>query len=123
MNNDVIKGFIKAVIFLFVVLLVWTLIRYSRWHQKDLDDFDIKYVERGEDIKEEIADKGEYEELYNRVSFEHIESNFGREFFNIYYEKQEFSDEYYIFMGLINILKDELKNNCNIEKTINAVEV
>ena len=123
MNSDALKGFVKAFIILGVILTGWFFFRYYTWHGKDLDDFDLTYHE-DDDIKEEkVLDDKEYKDLYNKMSFEYMENNFGKEFFDMYYGNKEFTDEYYIYVGLLSLLGNELTVNCNIDKAISSFEV
>ena len=123
MNNEVLKGFTRAFIIISVVLVILFFYKYNTWHDRDLNEFDITYRYE-DDIKEtKVVDDKEYKELYKKVNFEYIENNFGKEFFDIYYGKKEFTDEYYLFTGLINILGNELNINCNINRIISSFEV
>lgn len=125
MNKNAVKGFVKAAIIVGVVYAVFYYISYYRWNKINLDDVDITYHESDnvEDEKENEVNKDEYKAIYDKVKFELVESNYGEEFFDIYYNGSSFTNDYYIYLAVINLIKDENVVNCNLEKEFNKIEI
>ena len=124
------KSFLKACGILLVILVVLYYISYSRWASNDFDDVDITYKDDYVDEKDANTDKksqtvsGEkYKYLYDYVNYELIQNNFGEEFLNNYYYGNKFSDEYYLYVAVINLLGNEMSVNCNIEKDIDSSSI
>lgn len=123
MTNGMFKGFVKAVIILSVAFFIYRYISYRIWLSKGLDNVDISFVDERPNEKPKSEDLSKYKDLYNTINFEVIEENFGEEFFDIYYKGKSFSDEFYIYMGVMSLIKKEMVYNCNLEKNISSLEV
>ena len=126
MNNVAVRGFLKAVIIVGLIFVVFYYVSYNKWLNHDFDSVDITY--RNDDLddnsskNDSINDK-EYKELYSNINYELLQYNFGEEFYDVYYNNKPFYDEYYIYVGVINIIKNDLIINCNFERTIKVSEL
>lgn len=122
--NDITKGFVKASLILLAILTVLYVIAYKSWENKEFDD-NIDYSEYlGEPQLQEtkkITEK-EAKELYEKINFKFIEANYGKEFFDIYYNNKDFSNEFMLYLSVINLqgesFKVECNNNIEIDKEI-----
>lgn len=135
--NSMAKGFFKAIIILVVLFSVIYYFGYQRWLEKEFTDDDYsKYLENLPEEKEDInnnqtvedsIDQSEAKSLYEMVNFEMVQENYGEEFFNIYYDSEytdSFSDEYIVYLGIINLYKNDFINNCygTFEVSVNDVD-
>lgn len=123
MNSSVFKGFVKAAVILSIVLAVLYVVSYNKWLNRSFDDIDITYKDDEEFVSEVKVDKDSFKGLYNQINFEFLEQNYGEEFFDIYYQGEKFSNNYYLYVGIINLIKDDVIVNCNLEKEIPATQV
>ncbi len=119
------KGFIKAFVIVSVLFSILYFVSYRRWLNRDIKSSDIKYnyIEEGSSIKNvdlKKENKSDFSYLYNKVSYEFLENNFGEDFFDYYYGNKLLSDEYYIFVGIINLIHNELVFNCKYDKVIST---
>lgn len=134
-KSNIGKGLIKASIILCFLFAALYFISYSDWKNSHFDDIDITYRETDdktgkiEEKKEDKTDKTDKEDekkyisIYEKVNYELLENNFGEEFKNIYYEGGEFSSSYYIYLAIINLIKDKAKVNCNLKMDIDETKV
>ena len=116
LNNSAVRGFLKAIVILGIILIVMYFFSYNKWSNTNFDNIDITYGGK-KDSDNEIT-KVDYKNLYEKINYEFLEYNLGSEFFDIYYNNQKPSDEYYIFVGLVNLIKNDMLVNCNIFKEI-----
>ena len=117
--GEMVRGLAKALIVLGVIVIGFTLFSRRKSSLEDIDGIEYKYIEK-DAIKEEDI-KEDFKYLYEKVNYELLQDNFGSEFFNIYYNNDNFSNDLYI--AVINLIKDKTKIKCNIEKEINKVEI
>lgn len=122
----------KAAIILCFLFAVVYFISFSRWKNSHFDDIDITYRETDDETgkledmpsdKTDIEDEKKYKSIYEKVNFELLENNFGEEFQNMYYNGENFSSTYYIYLAIINIVKDKAKVNCNLKMDIDEAKV
>ena len=111
---------LKLIIVIAIILLLYTFKRYQDWLKKPMDPGIPKYVMEDDGIDREQID---LKKLYETVNFEFLENNFGSEFKNIYYNGKEMNNEFYIYMGILPIIKDEIKINCKLNKEISGSNV
>lgn len=122
--NNIVKGFVKAFIIVGVIYLLFYYISYNVWLKKGFDNIDVTYKEENTTNQNEPQPSNqEYQDLYNKLNFEVLETNFGEEFTNIYFGSTSFTSEYYLYMGIISLVKDNFVTNCNFEKEIPVQEV
>ncbi len=121
--SNIGKGFVKALVILGVLGLAFYYISYRVWLSKGVGNVDITYREEGSSDTKEDLEKIPYKDIYEKVSFETLEANFGEEFSDIYYQGRNFTSEYYIYTAIINLLKDNFVTNCNYETVIPSDEV
>lgn len=123
MNNSVVRGFLKAIIIVGVVFAITYFLSYNKWLHHDFDSVDITYHEdgwqKGEESKGEESTT-EYKELYNSINYEMLEYYFGEEFYDIYYNNKALNDDYFIYVGVINLINNDTLANCNYETVIDS---
>ncbi len=119
--GEMAKGLAKALIILAVILLVFSLLPKNNSTLEDIENLKFIYEEK-DAIKEEES-KIDHLELYEKVSYDLLQENFGSSFFNIYFEGEKFTNEFYLYTSVINLIKNDTKINCTLEKDINKVEV
>ena len=122
------RGFVKAVIIVAVLFSIIYFFSYKRWISKDFGSEEIKYnynvgEKNNEDVVEVKKNSMSYLNLYNSVNYEFLENNFGEEFFDIYYNNQKFNDNFYTFVGIINLINKDLLINCNYDKILSLAQV
>ena len=122
MNNSARRGFLKAIIFVGLLFVVLYYISYNKWLDHDFDAVDISFKRNEEDSNKSDETK-KYENLYSSINYELLQYNFGEEFYDIYYNNKEFYDEYFIYTGIINIVKDDMALDCRLERTIKKIEL
>jgi len=126
MNTNVGRGFLKAVILVGLIFIVAYFFAYNKWLNQSLDNVDITYrIEDGGDSKisnnDQVTEK--YKDLYSKINYELLQYNFGEEFYNIYYKEESFNDNYFIYTGLVNLIKSDIIVNCNLERTVSVSEL
>lgn len=124
MKSKAGRGFLKAIIIVGFLFAIVYFISYNKWLNHNFDSIDIRYKEenaRLDDDQDEL--KTDYKELYNSINYEFLENNFGEEFFDIYYNGGKISNEYLIYLGVINIIKEDIKSNCNFKIEINSTDL
>ena len=117
------RGFIKAIIIVGLLFAVVYIVSYRKWINKKFGDNNFKYNEEGLNVEKKEVNVSDYLDLYNKVSFDFLENNFGEEFFNIYYGNEKFSNEYYLFVGVLNIISKDLVINCNYDRVLSSIDV
>ena len=117
------RGFIKAIIIVGLLFAVVYIVSYRNWINKKFGDNNFKYNEEGLNVEKKEVNVSDYLDLYNKVSFDFLENNFGEEFFNIYYGNEKFSNEYYLFVGVLNIISKDLVINCNYDRVLSSKDV
>lgn len=131
-KSNVLKGFIKATIILCFLFACVYFISYNNWRKNHFKDVDITYRETDDETgkledndEKELSNKDEkeYKAIYEKYNFELLENYYGQEFQNIYYGGEDFSSTYYIYLAIINIIKDEAKTNCKLKMDIDEVEI
>lgn len=133
-KSNVSKGFVKAAIILCFLYAVVYFISFSKWKNSHFDDIDITYRETDDKTgkiedktdktdKTDEKDEKEYKAIYDKVNYELLENHFGEEFQNIYYNGADFSSTYYIYLAIINIVKDNARVNCNLKMDIDESKV
>lgn len=125
--SDALKGFIRAVIILSILFLVFYVFSYKIWEKKEFDS-DVIYNE--EDINKNdkpIINDVNIEEvgksLYGKFNFEFLENNFGSSYFNEYYKldgnySKDFSSDFIVYTAVVNLLKNSFSNTCNTTNII-----
>ena len=126
MNSNAGRGFLKAIIIVGIIFIGVYYISYNKWLDHDFDSVDITY--RVEDEEEnttsnDVVNDKEYQLLYSNINYELLQYNFGEEFYDVYYGNKPFYDEYYIFVGITNLIKNDIIVNCNFEKEFTSQEV
>lgn len=124
MNSNAGKGLLKAIVIVGVLFVIIYFVSYNKWLNHDFDSVDITYRDDNPN-NTTVTNKNnkKYQELYSSINYELLQYNFGEEFYDIYYNNKSFYDEYYIYVGIINIIKNDIMVNCNLEKTINSKEL
>ena len=115
LNNSVVRGFLKAVVILGFIFIVIYFVSYSKWSNRNFDDIDITY---GGKKEEHEKNKVNYKDLYEKINYEFLEYNLGSEFYDVYYNNQKPSSEFYLFVAIANIIKNDMLVNCNIIKEL-----
>lgn len=121
MNNNAGKGLLKAIVIVGVVFAILYFISYNKWLDHDFNEVDITY--KTTDVEElsqskEVDVTDEYKSLYSSINYEFLQSNYGEEFYNVYYGNQKFTSEYFILVGITNIIKNNTSVNCNYETVV-----
>ena len=124
MNSNAGKGFLKAILIVGFLFAIIYFISYNKWMSFDFNTVDITYNTNSESENQNKSkdsnknDKKEYNDLYEKLNYEFLEYNFGEEFYDMYYGNKSFNDEYYIFLGITNLIKSDAIVNCNLETKI-----
>ena len=126
MNSNAVRGFLKAVILVGTLFIILYFVSYNKWLDHDFDSVDTTYrvddsIE--ENSKNNSEDNKKYQSLYSKISFELLQYNFGEEFYDVYYNNKEFYDEYYIYVGIVNLIKNDIIVNCNFERDIKGIDL
>ena len=121
MNSNAGRGFLKAVLIVGFVFAITYFISYNKWASFDFNQVDMSYKTSDQDKTPtnnsvDVSDK--YKSLYSKLNYELLEYNFGEEFYDIYYNNKEFYDEYFIYVGIVNLLQNDMILNCNLDTYI-----
>ena len=120
--NGFAKGMIKGLIFVAIIGAVIYYVSYRNWLNQDFGDLVVNYKE-DEDVVKPTKPNIDYKALYGKVNYKFLEENFGSEFYDIYYMNVPFSNEYYLYVAIINIIHKELITECNYYRELSSVEV
>ena len=120
--NDFGKGMLKGLAFVIIVGAIIYFVSYRNWLNQDFGDLVVEYKE-DEDVIKPTKEDVDYKDIYDKVNFKMLEENFGSEFYDMYYMNIPFSDEYYLYVAIINIIHKELLTECNYYREISSVEV
>ncbi len=129
MNTSAGRGFLKAIILVGVLFAIIYFIHYNKWANHDFNTVDITYktnqnqednTEEDIEIKDSTSD---YKTLYSKLNYELLEFNFGEEFYDIYYGNKSFYDEYFIYIGVVNLLKNDMILNCDLQTSVNESDL
>lgn len=125
MNSNAGRGLLKAIVLVGVLFAIMYFVSYNKWINHDFDKVDITYKlnnneeNYGTEKQKYIEDvTKDFEKIYSSINYEMLQFNFGEEFFNIYYDNAPVTDEYYIYTGIINLIKNDMSINCNLETVI-----
>lgn len=132
--NSVSNGVIKVILFAGIIFCIFYYVGYRNWLEEEIPDVDYsQYIEDSpEEEKEPIENSQDYnfdqakaKLLYEKVNYKMVQENFGSEFVNLYYEMDAntFSDEFIIYLGIINLYKNDFINNCYETLEISKYEV
>lgn len=118
------KGLVKGILLLSIVVLAIYTIGYKRWENADFTD-DIDYSEYMEkpQLQENDFNIEKAKTIYQRVNFKMIEENFGEEFADMYYNQKKFSNEFIIYLAVVDLNKDTFRIECNNEITISKADL
>ena len=86
-----------------------------------IDDGGDKDKDKDKDIK--FDNDYDYKALYEIYNFKVVEEYYGKDFKKIYYEKENFTNEYYLYLSVINLTKNNYIFVCNNDFTITESEV
>jgi len=112
--KDAIKGFVRAAVILFGLLLVLNLLKpvlFAKEDNNDISGYEIK--NDTDDIGIEFDNKNDYSLIYQTYSFKGIEEVFGKEFKSYYYENKKFDDEFYLYTAIVNLARSNFVLICN----------
>ena len=123
MNNSAVRGLLKAIVIVGLLFMVVYYLSYNKWLKHDFDSVDITYRVDDTPEKEKTSDNTKIKELYSNVNYELLQYNFGEDFYDVYYNNKPFYDEYFIYFGIINIIRNDIIVNCNLEKSITSQEL
>lgn len=118
--NKTLSVLIKIFLIVGIGLLIYTFKRYQNWVNTPFDPGIPKYVLEQEFENREMVN---LRELYKVFNYEYLENNLGYEFKGIYYSEEKMTDKFYIYMGILPLIKEEIKINCNLNKEISSGEV
>lgn len=122
--NEFFKGMVKGLLIIAVIFLLIYTLSYSKWVNEPFDDKVIEYNDGNNDEIIKKEDDVDYKKYYDAVKYQLVQNTYGQEFFNIYYGNEGFNNKYYTYIAIINIINNELLNNCsNYSKEIASVEV
>ena len=125
-----LKGFLKAAIAILILVVVFQYASYKRWLNTGFDDMNIVYND-GNEKQDDGGGSSEpkdvdYKLYYNKVDYHTLENNFGSEFTEVYYSPlgvSYFSNKYYLYISIMNIINKEINGNCNYNREIPSMEV
>lgn len=111
------KGFLRAVAILIGLLIVFNLLKpiiYGNQSQSPEDAYGI----HGDDtdtpaVKLSYDKKYDYESIYNKYDFKYVQEIFGSEFSEYYYKDKEFSDDFYLYVAVMNLTKNKFTLVCH----------
>ncbi len=125
--NNILKGLIKAIFVLSIIFSILYVASYKIWESKGFEeDIDFsEYLDKEKDVYEEVVnDKSNIgKELYKNINFKTVEENFGEQFLDIYYNNEEFTNEFFLYLAVINLEKDTLMVECNSTKEISEEKI
>lgn len=119
--SDIAKGFLKALVGLLVLFFLFYIIRYNIITNKGFSEVNYDEIfenekNQYEEIKIDLDSIGQ--ELYEKVNFKLIETNFGKDFFDNYYItgidfSKNVNSDLVVFLAIINLKKDSFMDMCN----------
>ena len=117
------KGLFKGLLVVLIVGFFIYYLSYNDWINKGFDDLGTKYNDEELEEKNDNKPSIDYKKYYERVNFGFLEENFGSEFYDMYYSNEEFSNSYYLFVSVINLINKNIITECNYSREFNAVEI
>ncbi len=117
--KDALKGFIRAVIILFGMLLVFNLLKpiiFSRENNNANDNYGIpnnEVIDNNKSIDIQFDYNNDYSSLYRKYDFKNTEEMFGKEFRDYYYDDKKFDNEFYLYTAIVNLAKNNFILICN----------
>ena len=131
MNGNAGRGFLKAIIIVGLIFVVAYFYSYNKWLDHDFNSVDITYRyedEQGngsntntETNKTDVSN--EFKDKYESLNYEIFEANFGEEFYDIFFENGKITDEFYIYLGVVNFIKYDAAVNSNYKMDITSSEL
>ncbi len=129
--KEAMKGLGRAVLILFVFLVIMNVTKmlFVNSEPKGYDEVNIYDEEAEKDKKNKVDDKSEfdnnynYEAIYKMYSYNLVQENFGSEFKNIYYKGEPFTNEFYLFLSIVNLTKNNFLVACENEVKVPEVNV
>ena len=113
------KGMVKGLLVIAVIGTIVYYVSYNNWINEGFDYLGTGYNNTYQEPNK-ITD---YKPYYEKVNFKFLEDNFGSEFYDMYYSNVPFSNDYYLFVAIINMINKDLLTECNYSKELNGVEV
>ena len=113
------KGMIKGLLIIAVIGAIVYYVSYNSWINEGFDKLGTGYNDTYQEKPVEVN----YKTYYEKVNFKFLEDNFGSEFYDMYYSKGSFSNDYYLFVAIINMINKDLLTECNLNKELNGIEV
>ena len=127
--KEAMTGLGRALIILFVLLLIMNVGKLFM-PKSDNNSGQEQVVDVGENEEKEKEKKTgnydnayKYEELYEKYNYLMVQEYFGEDFKDIYYKGKEFTKEFYLYLSVINLTKNNYIVVCNSSNTLKASDV
>lgn len=119
MKKNLILGF-QIVLILGFIFIIYTYQKYQNWANKKLDTEIPSYVIENDLLSRKKVD---LTDIYMKLNFEHLQNNFGADFKNIYYGEEKINDKFINYIGILEVLGNDIKYSCSLNKEVNASKV
>ena len=127
--KEAMTGLGRALIILFVLLLIMNVGKLFM-PKSDNNSGEEQVVDIGENEEKEKEKKNgnydnayKYEELYEKYNYQMVQEYFGEDFKDIYYKGNEFTKEFYLYLSVINLTKNNYIVVCNSSNSLKASDV
>lgn len=111
------KGFIRAAAILLGLLIVFNLLKPVIYGNQKQSEEDAYGIYGGDDdtpaVKITYDNKHDYESIYNKYDYKYVQEIFGSEFSDYYYKDREFSDDFYLYVAVMNLTKNKFTLVCH----------
>jgi len=126
--GNALKGFIKASVFLLILITVLYVVSYNIWENNGFEDDGnyLKYFDEEEynqSISNENIDLEIAKKIHSSLTYKNISENFGKDYFSLYYGKDyltvnKLPSNFIIYLAIINLNNNSFLNECNNSITI-----
>ena len=122
--SEKFKGTIKGILLLSAIVLTIYILGYKKWESEEFaDDIDYsEYMEKPQ-LQENDFDVEKAKSIYEKISFKMIVENFGEEFVDMYYNQKSFSNEFIIYLAVVDLNKDTFRIECNNKIIISKADL
>jgi len=127
--KEAMTGLGRALIILLVLLLIMNVVKLfmpkndSGSGQEQIVDIGENEEKENEKKKGNYDNAYKYEELYDKYNYFMVQEYFGEDFKDIYYKGKEFTKEFYLYLSVINLTKNNYIVVCNSSNTLKASDV
>ena len=117
--------------FIIMLFLAVYLSKYFEWQKSPFrtNNINANIINEITDLEDlpnngsQSIDNGIAKTIYSKYDFTRVQNYYGDSFKDIYFANKSISDEYMIYLALLNILEDDFSKECKIEKSFPEYDI